>query len=242
MIGEYVRIGDGCRIGNGVTIAGHTELGQRNVIYHNAVLGCPPQDLKYAGMETRLVIGDDNTVREFVTINIGTEEGGAVTILGNRNFLMACSHVGHDCALQDDITLTNNVLLAGHVKVETGVIFSGGAAVHHFTTVGTMAFVGGLTRVVHDVPPYMLVEGDDNIPRRVNTRGMRRHGISEEGVAAVEKAFRLLYRSKRAAGKVLERARKPGRPRAEIPRLVTFLRHVDEGDKGRYLESVRMEW
>jgi len=242
VIGEHVRIGDGTRIGNNVTIVGHTEIGERNTVYHNVVMGTPPQDLSYAGMETRLVIGDENTFREFVTINVGTEEGGAVTIIGNRNYLMACCHVAHDCALEDDIIMANGCLMAGHTKVESGVVFSGAAAVHHFTTVGTMSFVGGLTRVVHDVPPYMMVEGDSNVPRRVNSRGMRRHGCSDEAIAAVERAYRLIYRSKRLRAEVLEEFELDETLCPEVKRLVTFLRNVDQGKKGRYLESVRMGW
>jgi len=242
VIGEHVRIGDGTRIGNNCTIVGHTEIGKRNIIYHNVVLGTPPQDLAYAGMETRLIIGDDNVFREFVTVNIGTGKGGAVTIIGNRNYLMACSHVAHDCELEDDIIFANGTLLGGHVKVESGVVTSGCAAVHHFITIGTMAFIGGLTGIVQDVPPYMMVEGDDPTPRRVNSRRMKRLGVSDEAIAAVEEAFRLIYRSKRVRAEVLRElaARKDLVP--EVQRLVRFLQDMSEGKKGRYLESVREEW
>ena len=241
VIGENVRIGDGTRVGNNVTIVGHTEIGKRNTIYHNVVMGTSPQDLRYAGMETRLVIGDDNTFREFVTVNIGTAEGGAVTILGNRNYLMACSHVAHDCTLEDEIVMANGTLLAGHVKVETGVVTSGAAAVHHFTTIGTMAFVGGLTRVVQDVPPYMMIEGESNLPLRVNSRRMKRLGCTDEAIAQVEEAFRLIYRSKRVRAEVLAELAARKDAGAEVQRLVKFLQDMTEGKKGRFLESVRDE-
>ena len=171
VIDEHVRIGEGTQIGNRVTVTGNTVIGKRNRVHDGAVIGSPPQDLTYAGDTTSLVIGDDNTIREYVTANVGTVKGGGATIIGNRNFLMACSHVAHDCLLEDDILMANGVLLGGHVKVECGVFCSGCAGVHHYARIGRLAFVGGNTGVTQDVPPYMMVDGHRAFPRRTDRGG-----------------------------------------------------------------------
>ena len=159
-ISGRAKIGDGCRLYNGVTILGNTTLGRNNVIHTSATLGSPPQDLKYRGEDTRLVLGDNNSVREYVTMNVGTIQGGGLTRIGSNCLFMACSHVAHDCSLGDHVVMANNVLLAGHVTVQDRAIINGAAAINQFSTVGTLAFVGGLTRIVQDVPPYMIVEGN----------------------------------------------------------------------------------
>ena len=239
VVGPGVRIGDGTRIGNHVTIEGMTEIGPRNTIYHCCVLGTDPQYLNYHGGPTRLLIGEGNVIREFVTINTGTEAGGGITIIGNHNYLMACSHVAHDCVLEDQIVMTNNALLAGHVKVERCVTISGGAAVHHFVTIGEMAFVGGLSRIMQDVPPYMMLDGPTALPRRVNVVGLRRHGVSEESIDAVEEAFRIVYRSRLSRLQALKKIEAEVPLTREVQHLADFLRKTEQRKKGRYLESYR---
>ena len=194
VVGPHVRIGDRTRVGPQVVIDGVTCIGEENVIVGQASLGSAPQDISYRGEATLLEIGDGNTIREFVTINRGTVKGGAITRLGNGCLLMACSHVAHDCDLEDQIILANNVMLAGHVRIGRGAILSGGTGAHHFVTIGEYAYVGGMTRVEHDVPPYMIVEGHRCRVRNVNAIGLQRAGFSEVDVESLRCAFRKLFR------------------------------------------------
>ncbi len=159
VIGPSVRIGDRNWIGPQVVIDGVTTIGSENRIIGQANIGGAPQDLSYEDEPTHLEVGDRNTIREFVTINRGTIKGGGSTRLGSDCLLMACSHVAHDCELGDRVVLANNVLLAGHVAVGHGAIINGAAAAHQFCTIGKYAYVGGLTRMIMDVPPFMIVEG-----------------------------------------------------------------------------------
>ena len=241
VIGEHVRIGPGNVIGNRVTIVGQTTIGARNRIYDGAVLGTGPQDLHYRDEPTCLVVGDGNNIRECVTANTGTLKGGGVTIVGNRNYLMACSHVAHDCVLEDDIIMANCVLLGGHVKVECGVFLSGGAAVHLYARIGRLAFIGGSTGVAQDIPPFMMADGHRAFPRRVNVVGLKRHGFDADRLAAVQDAFRLLYRSRSGRGGVLKEmsARKDLTP--DVAYLVEFLQQSSLDKSGRYLESARAD-
>ena len=142
-IGPNCRVGDGCNLHNNVSLLANTVLGENNEIYPGAVIGADPQDKKFEGEDSWVLIGDGNIVRECVTIHLGTRHGGGNTVIGNNNLLMACCHVAHDCILGDGITMANNVLLGGHVVVENNATFGGLAAVHHFTTVGESAFIGG---------------------------------------------------------------------------------------------------
>lgn len=239
VIDEHVRIGAGTTVGNSVTISGSTEIGGNNQVFHGAVLGTAPQDLKYKGEPTRLVVGDGNVIREYVTINRGTESGGGVTIVGNHNYIMACAHVAHDCVLADHIIMANGTLLAGHVKVEDHVIFSGAAAVHHFATIGKHAFVSGHTGVAQDVPPFMLVDGVRGRARRVNVVGLRRCGLTEESIAALNEAFRVIYRSKLSRQQAFQVLESRGHLDEQVRYLIDFLRRMEKGRKGRYLEGMR---
>jgi UDP-N-acetylglucosamine acyltransferase len=241
VIGASVRIGDGTRIGNNVTLVGETQIGKNNLISHNVVLGTAPQSLHYRGEPTRLLIGDNNVLRELVTMNVGTVEGGGITIVGNRNYLMICSHVGHDCVLEDDIIAANNVLFGGHVKVERCVNMGGGAAVHQFVTIGEMAFVGGLTPLTQDVPPYVVVDGPDNWPRQLNVVGLRRNGVSEESIAALDQAFRLIFRSSLSRLQALEKIQADVKMTPEVCHLAEFLRKTELRKKGRFLEGIRSD-
>ena len=159
VIGPDVVLGSGNRISSHVTIMGNTRIGANNQFYPHSVVGAAPQDLKYKGEDTILEIGDNNQVREFVTINTGTVQGGGVTRIGNDNMLMACAHIAHDCIIDDNTILANNSMLAGHIHIKSRAIVSGAAAIHHFATVGRLGFVGAMTRIRQDVPPFMIVEG-----------------------------------------------------------------------------------
>ncbi len=233
VVGEGAVIGDGCQVDSFAVIGPSTWLGKNNHIHHHAAVGTDAQDLSYTGEDSYLVMGDDNAVREFVTINRGTAKGDCYTRVGSNNLLMACSHVAHDCLIGDHVVLANNVLLAGHATVEDHAILNGAAAVQQFSTIGKMSYVGGLTRIVHDVPPFMVVEGNPSKVRKVNTVGLQRSGYGDEQIAALREAHRRLFRSRRPRSEVLsEIEAEPGHP-AEVEELCGFLRRVERGHRGR---------
>lgn len=242
VVGPNVRLGDGCRLDSHVVIVGHTEAGCNNRFFSHAVIGAEPQDYSYTGAPTRLLIGDENTFREGVTVNRGAEKEDHITRIGNRNLLMANSHVAHNCHLHDGVVLVNGVLLGGHVHVHDGAIISGNAVVHHFATLGTLAFVSGGCRVPTDVPPYMLAAGSDD-PRilSVNIVGMQRRGISDETIGVIRQAHRLLYREHKKLDQVRETfaAELPGSIPIELMRLLDFVERQQSGRQGRQGEARR---
>lgn len=208
-VGPEIELGDGCVLHTHVTLLGPATIGRGNVFFPNCTIGADPQDLKYKGGRTRLVIGDDNRFRENVTVHRGTEvdrHSDGITRIGNHNLLMVGVHVAHDCDIGNHCILANHVLLAGHVRLEDCVNVGGSSAMHHFVTVGRYAYVGGMTRVTHDVPPYMKVEGHDQLVRAPNTTGMTRWKIDADSVAAMKQAFRLLYarRGERSPGRTAD--------------------------------------
>ena len=195
-VGPDVRLGDGCKLGPRVTLLGPAEFGPRNVFYSGAVLGAAPQDLKYKGGPTGLVAGAENIFRELVTVHRGTEvdrQSHGVTQIGNHNLFMVGVHIAHDSELGDNIIIANGVQIAGHVRIEDRVTVGGVSAMHHFVTIGRSAYVGGMTRITHDVPPFMKVLGYDQTVRGVNVEGLRRWRIPAESIAKVKAAARLLY-------------------------------------------------
>ncbi len=242
VIGPDVVIGDRTRIGPQVVIDGCTHLGADNQIVGQAALGGPPQDLSYRGEPTQLAIGDRNTIREFVTINRGTVKGGGVTRIGNDNLLMACSHVAHDCELRDRIILANGALLAGHVLVEENANISGGAAAHHFVTIGAYTYIGGMTRMVQDVPPFMILEGHPSRVRGVNVIGLQRGGVPETEIEALREAFKRIWRSGNLRRRTLDELKAEYGASQSVMRLVAELEQTELGAKGRYRESLRAQF
>jgi UDP-N-acetylglucosamine acyltransferase len=242
VVGPRVVIGDRTRVGAQVVIDGVTRLGEDNVIVGQASLGGAPQDLSYKGEPTRLEIGDRNTIREFVTINRGTIKGGGVTRIGDNCLLMACCHVAHDCELKNRIIMGNNVLLAGHVLVEEQANISGGAAAHHFVTIGSYAYVGGMTRMVQDVPPYMILEGHPSRVRGVNVIGLQRGGFPEEEIELLRNAFRRIYRSGSPRRRTLDELKGEAAGSPLLADLVRSLENTENGAKGRYRESLREQF
>lgn len=241
VIGPRVKIGDGTVVGPQVVIDGVTTIGRENRFIAQANVGGDPQDLSYEDEPTELVMGDRNTVREFVTINRGTIKGGGVTRVGSGCLLMACSHVAHDCELGDGVLLGNNVLLAGHVAVEHGAIVNGAAAAHQFVTIGRNAYVGGLTRVIQDVPPFMILEGHPARVRKVNVIGLERAGIPVDEIHALRRAFRRLFRGEETRAVAIGQLEaEPGG--ALVRELVLALRRTELGLKGRYRETLRGEF
>ena len=194
VIGEQVKVGAGTTIGAHVVIEGPTEIGSGNRIFPGAAIGLEPQDLKYVGAPSRVKIGDNNQIREFVTVNRSTYAGES-TVIGNGNLLMAYVHVAHNCIVEDSVVIANAVSLAGHVKIESKAVIGGVLGIHQFVHIGKMAMVGGMSKVVRDVPPFMLVEGCPCLVRSLNLVGLKRAGLTSADLAILKNAFRILYRS-----------------------------------------------
>ena len=210
VIGPDVSIGDDTEIGSHVVMENRVVMGARNRVTHGAVIGTPPQDLKYEGADTLLLIGDDNTIREFVTINIATDEGEA-THIGSSCLLMAYSHIAHNCRLGDNVVMANCVNLAGHVQVDDYAIIGGMSAVHQFGCIGAHSFVGGLSRIAKDVPPFVKVAGVPPIPAGINSIGLERRGFTPELVTHAKEAYRLLYRRGLRREEAMEKILEGGR-------------------------------
>ncbi|MEM8865592.1 MAG: acyl-ACP--UDP-N-acetylglucosamine O-acyltransferase [Planctomycetota bacterium] len=239
IVGPDVTIKSGTRLLNSVTLMGAVSIGRDNVIYPNCVIGGEPQDISYGGSQTRVELGDGNLIREGVTINRATEKEDGVTRLGNRNFLMANTHVAHDCKLGDHIIMANGSLLGGHVHVHNHASLSGGVAVHHYTTIGSFSFVGGLSRVLHDVPPFMLCEGAPARPRCINIVALKRNKFSPQAIDALAEAHRLLYRAKVGLDPAREVLRGNNRIGDEVNHLLSFVADQQEGRHGRGRELRR---
>ncbi len=239
VIGPNVVVGDGCRIFNHVTLMGHTTLGRNNVIYPNAVIGAPPQDLKYRGGPTQVVIGDNNQIREAVTVQAGTETGIGVTTVGDNNLLMVNCHIGHDATFGNKTIVGNNVMIAGHVVCGDGVAMMGGVGVHHFVTIGEYAYISGYARVLKDVPPFVKIDNPDRV-RALNKLGMKRHGFSEADIEAIDDAARQLFfgREKPLSVMLAEFDSNNGL-NVYVKRMIEFLHRRNQGRHGRYLESLR---
>ena len=229
IIGEKVTIGAGTRVAPHVVIEGRTTIGERNRIFQFASVGAVPQDLKYAGEETKLVIGDENQIREFTTLHIGTAGGGGATRVGHRNLFMANSHLAHDCVVGNGCILVNSAALGGHVQVEDHVIISGLTAVHQFTRLGRHAFIAGGAMVVMDVPPYCMAQGDRAELVGLNAVGLERHGFGEERIARIKEAYRILFRSKLGLGEALAKLRAELGEHPEIAHLVDFVSSSKRG-------------
>ncbi len=199
VIGKDVVIGAGSCLLNHVTVQCNTTIGCENKIFPYAVIGADPQDKKYAGEETTLVVGDENEIREHVTIHRGTGQGGGTTEIGNRNLLMVGTHVAHDCMIGNDIVIANQVMLAGHIHVDDCATIGGGAGINQFSRIGRCAYVGGLARITKDVPPYMIVEGTPAEARAVNVVAMSRRGYSDSEIDAVKDGFKRIFKENGAS-------------------------------------------
>jgi UDP-N-acetylglucosamine acyltransferase len=228
VIGENVEIGDGCEIGSNVLIEGTTRIGKNNRIFHGASVGTAPQDLKYNGESTFLSIGDDNVLREFVTVNLATGEGES-TVIGNRCLLMAYVHVAHNCSVGNEVILANAVNLAGHVFIDDFVTVGGLTPVHQFVRIGKYAFVGGGSRIERDVPPYIKVAGNPPQVYGLNSIGLERRGFSAESRAHIKQVYKLLYRSDLNVTQVIEALDGDDWDTTEAAEMAEFLRHSERG-------------
>ena len=232
-------IGRGTVLESHVTIMGDVRIGERNRIYPNCVIGGEPQDVSYRGGPTRVEIGDDNLIREGVTVNRGSEKEDGLTTIGSANFLMAACHVAHDCRIGDHVTIANGTLLGGHVRVQSRASLSGAVAVHHWVTIGGWSFVAGLSRVLHDVPPFMLCEGAPARPRCVNLVALRRGGFAPAAIESISEAYRLVYRAKVGFEQAREILRSQGAAGAEVGQLLDFIAQQSGGRHGRARERRR---
>jgi UDP-N-acetylglucosamine acyltransferase len=229
VIGPDVRIDDGTIIGPSVVIDGHTTIGKNNKIFQFASLGSPPQDLKYKNEPTRLVIGDNNIIREHVVINPGTPTGRAITTIGNKNLFMIGSHVAHDCIVGDETVFANNATLAGHVTIESMAILGGLIAVHQFARIGRLAMVGGGAMAAMDVPPYAIASGDRAKLYGINIIGLRRRGYTKEKVQLIEKAYKLLFRSNYSLTDAIKRVKDEIPADPDIQYIIEFIQTSKRG-------------
>lgn len=239
VIGPQVRIGSGTKLENNVTLMGRVTLGEHNHLFPGVVIGGHPQDVSYRGSDTQVIIGDHNVLREAVTVNRATEKEDGVTTMGSHNFLMACSHVAHDCRLGSHITIANATLLGGHVRVHDHASLSGGVAVHHYATVGSYSFVAGISRVLHDVPPYMLCEGQPARPRCINVVALKRNDFSTDTIHCLAEAHRLIYRAKVGLDHAREILRSNDQMVPHVTALLSFIQDQQEGKHGRARERRR---
>ncbi len=230
IVDEHVKIGDGCKLISHVVISGHTTIGSDNRIFPFASIGHEPQDLKYHGEPSEVIIGSGNTIRENVTINPGTEGGGMLTRIGENNLLMAYSHVAHDCILGSGIIMANAVTLAGHVEIDDGAIIGGMSAIHQFIRIGRYSMIGGMSGVVKDVPPYCLTAGGYRPGLAgLNLIGLRRRGFSNERIKMLKEIYRILLQG---SGKIDERmseAESIAGDDADALHLLEFVRSAERG-------------
>ncbi len=195
IIGPKVKIASNCKLYSHVNIVGNTSIGNNNEIYPFSSLGTPPQDLKYKGEENSLVIGNNNKFREYVNINPGTLQGGTITKIGNNNLFMVYCHVAHDCNVQDNVVLANNVQVGGHVTIQNNAIIGGSCAIHQFSRIGQFAMIGGMTGVLSDVIPFGLSLGNRNNLNGLNLIGLRRAGISNEDIKIMQNSYETIFSS-----------------------------------------------
>ncbi|MBI3319556.1 MAG: acyl-ACP--UDP-N-acetylglucosamine O-acyltransferase [Candidatus Omnitrophica bacterium] len=229
VIGPNVRIGPATTIGAHCVIEGYTTIGSDCEIFTGAVIGSIPQDLKFSGEKSELLIGDRNRIREYVTINPGTKGGGGKTVIGSDCLLMAYAHVAHDCVIGDHVIIANSAALAGHIVVEDGAVIGGLVGIHQFVRVGRLAIIGGCSRVVQDVPPYSTCVG---YPARVfglNTEGLRRAEMSATIRERLNQAFRVLFRSGLSMRHAVEQVAHDANQCQEVDHLLTFIRQSKRG-------------
>ncbi|WP_427851931.1 acyl-ACP--UDP-N-acetylglucosamine O-acyltransferase [Stenotrophomonas acidaminiphila] len=228
LIGTDVEIGAGTVVGPHCSIHGPTRIGRDNRFIGHAAIGGEPQDKKYAGERTELVIGDRNVVREFVTVNRGTGGGGGITRIGNDNWLLAYTHVAHDCQVGDHCVFSNNTTLAGHVSVGNWVIISGFAGAHQFCRIGDHAFLGMGALVTGDIPPFTMVGIDGHgRPRGINSEGLKRRGFDTARIGAIKRAYRTLYVAGIPLAEAKQQLAEQARDSDDVRQMLDFIEHAD---------------
>lgn len=229
VIGAQVKIGAGTRVGAHTVIEGRTTIGRDNVVFHHASVGAVPQDLKYRGEDSELIIGDRNQIREFATLHLGTQGGGMLTRVGNDNLLMNYCHVAHDSIIGNHNIIANGVQLAGHVLVEDYVVAGALSGVHQFVRVGESALIGAGSMVSQDVAPYCNATGDRAVLHGLNLIGLKRRGFSRDTVHAIKEAYRLVFRSGLKLVEAVQRVRAELAESPEIARFAAFLEASERG-------------
>lgn len=228
VIGEHIQLGSGCKLHSHVVIDGYTKLGERNEIFPFASLGLKTQDLKWKGGITRTEIGDDNTFREYVTVHSATGDG-EVTRVGSHNHILAYCHIAHNVTLGSHIIMSNVATLAGHVTVEDHAVIGGLAAVHQFCRIGKMAMIGGCSKVVQDIPPFMIGDGNPAETRTINKVGMERNGVGEDAQAALRSAYKILFREGLTIPNALTKIENEIPQLPEVQHLIQFVRSSERG-------------
>jgi UDP-N-acetylglucosamine acyltransferase len=223
VIGAHVEIGDGTTVGPHVVIEGTTHIGRDNRIFQFASIGAIPQDKKFGGEDSELFIGDGNLIREFVTINRGTGDGGGATRIGDDNWIMAYAHIAHDCTVGNHTIFSNNATLAGHVTIGDWVILSGFSGVHQFCRIGAHAFIGMGCLVNGDVPPFVMMASDYGRARGINSEGLKRRGFSAERVNAIKRAYRALYMGNRSLTEAREELSKQAAQSEDVAAMLEFI-------------------
>ena len=229
VIGKNVTIESGAKIGPHVVINGPTHIGKNNTVFQFASIGEVPQDKKFHGEESKLVIGDNNTIREFVTINRGTEDGGGTTVIGNSNWLMAYIHIAHDCQVGNNTIFSNGASLAGHAIVDDDAILGGFTLVHQFCHIGEHAFCGMGSAISKDVPPYMMVNGNPAHPHGINSEGLKRSGFSKDAIKAIKESYKIIYRLGLTVESAKEKLEVLAESNKEVMPLIEFIKNSQRG-------------
>ena len=229
IIGKDVKIGDGTKVGPHVTVTGHTRIGKNNKIFQYASVGEVPQSTGYKNEPTELRIGDNNTIREFCTLHVGTVEGGGVTQIGDDNFLMAYVHIAHDCILGNNIIFANGSSLAGHVVVGDQVIFGGFTLIHQFCKIGAHVMTGIGAVSFKDIPPFLKVAGNTARPFGINVKGLQRRGFDEDAISSLKNAYRTLYRSELSFQDAIDEINKLALNDNNVKAFADFLVSSDRG-------------
>ncbi|MFH1062596.1 MAG: acyl-ACP--UDP-N-acetylglucosamine O-acyltransferase [Candidatus Omnitrophota bacterium] len=228
IIGENVKIGEDTVIGSSCVIDGRTRLGKRCKVFTGAIIGSEPQDLKYQGEKTQAIIGDDNIIREYVTINLGTMEKGK-TVVGNKNLFMAYSHIAHDCVVGNETVIANVGTLAGHVSVEDRSIIGGMVAIHQFSRVGKMSIIGGCSKVIQDIPPFSIVDGHPAKVYGINSIGLKRGNVPLQSVKNLKSAFKILFKLKISTSNALKKIKDNIPEDPYVSYLVKFIKKSQRG-------------
>lgn len=229
IIGDDVTIGNGTWIGPHVVIDPHVAIASGCRIFQYAAIGAIPQDLKFGGEKSMVRIGPDVTIREFVTIHRGTEKGGGITEVGEKSFLMAYTHIAHDCHVGKMVVLANNTTLAGHITIGDHATVGGLVAIHQFVRIGPYAFVGGKSAVVKDVPPYVIAAGDRAILHGLNRVGLKRHGFSDQTLTALKKTYRILFRYGLTLNEAIQRVHAEVELLPEVNEFIAFIKASSRG-------------
>ena len=229
LVGENVQVGQGTILDSHVVVDGWTQIGERCHLFPFVSLGAAPQAIRYRGEPTRLIIGHNNFIREFVTIHRATVEGGGETMLGNDNYIMAYSHIAHDCKIGNGVIMANSSTLAGHIQIEDFAIVGGLVAIHQYVRVGCYSIIGGVSGVPQDIPPYMVAAGNRARLYGLNNVGLKRHKFPEPTTAALKQAYRILFRSHLTLHRALERVEKEVPDLPEVRHLVDFVKSSKRG-------------